>query len=455
MLYVIPGVVTTLGLQEATEMNKGWMSSALLSLTVALLATWAAGQGHSVEAGRSPAPLSNPFLGDLITIWEDSVSNVAPAVAYNTLHGEYLVVWHNYRGVTTDIYARRVGSDGTLRSWFCVVTAEGERYTNPAVAYSPVQDEYLIVYLYESSTTDYDIKAKRVRWDGGLIGAEFNIKDDVDKQWLTSVAYNSADDEYLVVYNNWWAGGLRDIAAQRVRASDGALLSWRNIATGAGGDGKSRFFPDVAYQESRNEYLIAYSYEYSPTDWDIYARVASANLGTLGAELHIADDTDFQDHAALAAGPDEYLAVWDDGPSYVVSPLYRTIRARRVAWNGELQPAMVIIDETDEVHEWPDVAYGGLWGYSLCWHFELSFGDRNVLGRRVEAGQNQGTGDIIAIDTRTCQQEGPDLVCDSLAHCLVAYMDGWNSGTEIDSEIRGRLAGAWHQYVPLALYSDS
>ena len=390
-------------------------------------------------------------LGDLITIWEDSVSNVSPAVAYNTLHDEYLVVWHNFRPVTTDIYARRVGSDGTVKSSFTVVTGEGETYNYPAVAYSPVQDQYLIVYVHQSSTADYDIKARRVTWDGGLISEEFVIRDDVDKQWLPAVAYNSADDEYLVVYNNSWVGGLDDIAAQRVKASDGALLSWRNIATGAGGDGNSRFFPDVAYNESRNEYLIAYSYEYSPTDWDIYARVASANLGTLSSELHIVADTDFQDSVALAAGPDEYLAVWDDGPSYVVSPVYRTIRARRVTGAGALQPSMVIVDESAEVHQRPDVAYGGVWGYSLTWEFEVSYADNDVLGRWVRPGQNQPTGGYYPIDTRAAQQEQPALACDPSADCLVAYMDGWNPGTEIDYEIRGRIVGPWHVYVPLAL----
>lgn len=435
-------------------MKKHWQSGLLLSLTIALLVTLAASSGQSVKAGRVPAPLSNCRVGDLITIWEDSVSNVSPAVAYNTLHGEYLVVWHNYRPVTTDIYARRVGSDGTLRSSFTVVSDDGETYNYPAVAYSPVQDQYLIVYVHESSSTDYDIKAKRVTWDGGLIGEESVIRDEVDKQHLLAVAYNSTDDEYLVVYNNWWAGGLEDIAAQRVKASDGTLLSWRNIATGAGGDEKSRYFPDVAYNESRNEYLIAYAYEYSPTDWDIYARVASADLGTLSSELHIADDTDFQGFVALAAGPDEYLAVWDSGPSYVIIPDYRSIHARRVTGAGTLQPPMVIVDwpgPPAEAYERPDVAYGGAWGYLLTWRFLHSLSENDVFGRFVRSGQNQPWGSYFGIDERLADSDQAALACNASAHCLVVYMDNWNPGAEVDSEIRGRFVGPWHMFVPLVL----
>jgi hypothetical protein len=432
-------------------MQKRWRSGLWLALRVGLLVICATSLGPSVEAGTAPAHLSSPHLGDLITIFEDSVNNVSPAVAYNTLHDEYLVVWHNYRPVTTDIYARRVGSNGAVKSWFCVATVDGETYNYPAVAYSPAQDQYLIVYVHESSGTDYDIKAKRLSWNGGLMSEEFVIIDDADKQWLPAVAYNSVDDEYLVVYNNWWAGGLRDIAAQRVRASDGALLSWRNIATGAGGDGKSRLFPDVAYNASRNEYLIAYSYEHSASAYDIYATVASANLGTLSSELHIVDDADFQDRVALAAGPDEYLAVWEDGPSYVVSPVYRTIGARRLTGAGTLEPPMVIVDETDEVHERPDVGYRGIWGYLTTWLFEFAYGDENVLGRCVRSGQNEPAGGRFAIDDRGGDQDEAALTCAPSGDCLVVYQDDWNTGAEIDPEIRGRLAGPWHSYMPLAI----
>jgi hypothetical protein len=441
------------GMREVRAMEKRRRSGLWLALRIGLLVMCAASLGPSVHAGTAPAPLSSPHLGDLITVFEDSVSNVSPAVAYNTLHDEYLVVWHNFRPVTTDIYARRVGSNGAVKSWFCVATADGETYTYPSVAYSPAQDQYLIAYVHQSSSTDYDIKAKRLSWNGGLISEEFVIKDDVDKQWVPAVAYNSVDDEYLVVYNNWWAGGLSDIAAQRVRASDGTLLSWANIATGGGtgGDGKSRWFPDVAYNASRNEYLIAYTYEFSGTDCDIFATMASANLGTLSSELHIVDDTDYQDRVALAAGPDEYLAVWEDGPSYVGIPAYRTIGARRVTGAGTLEPPMVIVDETDEVHERPDVAYRGIWGYLTTWPFQFAYGDGNVLGRCVGSGQNEPAGSRFAIDDRADDQDEAALACAPSGDCLVVYQDDWNTGPEIDLEIRGRLAGPWHSYLPLAI----
>jgi hypothetical protein len=109
----------------------------------------------SVQA-KPPTPFTSPPLSDFINIWaNDSVDNLNPAVAYNSVHDEYLVVWENDRGALRDIYAQRVKGDGTLKSWFSVVSYANKWSYLPDVAYSPVQDEYFIVYTYQYSASDY------------------------------------------------------------------------------------------------------------------------------------------------------------------------------------------------------------------------------------------------------------------------------------------------------------
>ena len=132
------------------------------------LALPASGLARPASEKASPATLLSPILGSFISIWEDTVNNYEPAVAYNSNHDEYLVVWYNDQGGGTwDIYAQRVAGDGTLLSNFTIATNAGKMNWQPDVAYNPVQDEYLIVYTYEVSSTDYDIWARRVKWDGG------------------------------------------------------------------------------------------------------------------------------------------------------------------------------------------------------------------------------------------------------------------------------------------------
>ena len=416
-----------------------------LALTLALLmpfvAALAGGLTQSAKAGKGPGVMQAPPLNPFIDIWVDAVDNYNPTVAYNSKHNEYLIVWENDRGATRDIYARRVAGDGTLLSYFTVVSNANKWNYLPDVAYSPTQDEYLIVYTYQFSASDYDIWARRVKWNGSWMSAEIAIDKNPGKQWYPAVAYNSQNDEYLVVYENYWAGGLRDIAAQRVRASDGTLLSWRNIATAPG---TVRRLPDVAYNAVSNEYLIAYTYQFQPTDGDIYGKVASFNLGTLSSEIHIVDNAYDQDGVALAAGSNEYLAVWEDGPSST----YRTIYGRRVSGTGALQPFIPIADHSGQACVEVAVAYGPIYGYLVTWRYIPAASVWDVYGRYVQPGQNQAGGNEFAIDKGTDSQKSPALACGLSGDCLVVEEDNWPGS---DYEIRGRLAMAHHLYLPLVI----
>ncbi|MGB5933949.1 MAG: hypothetical protein WBH57_12900 [Anaerolineae bacterium] len=404
------------------------------------------------SAGTSPAAISSPILGWFIDIWVDTVDNYNPAVAYNGLHDEYLVVWWNDRGATRDIYARRVGSDGTVKSWFSVVSNPNKWNWLPDVAYSPAQDEYLIVYAYNVTSTDYDLWARRIKWDGSWMSAEFPIDNDVDKDWYPALAYNSQNDEFLVVYEKYVSSTRRDIEAQRVRASDGVLLSWRNIA---GVANQGRRLPDVAYNVTRNEYLIAYTMDpgivITPTlgVQDIYGKVASANLGTLSSEIHICDDAYDQDSANVAAGPDEYLVVWEDG---ALGTSDYDIYGRRVSGAGTPQGAsggFPIAAATANLHVEPDVAYGAGYGYLVTWRYASGTSSGNDLyGRHVMPGQDSATGNEFAIDSGADSQRSPALACAPSGDCLVVEEDNWPAG---DYEIRGRFVMPHRVYLPMVL----
>jgi hypothetical protein len=402
-------------------------------------------QPASAQAGPTAMqapPLSNPF----IDIKVDDVNNYNPAVAYNSKHDEYLVVWENDRGATRDIYAQRVAGDGTLKSWFTIVHNANQWNYLPDVAYNPILDEYLIVYTYQISTDDYDIYARRVKWNGADLDQppyqEFYINVDIGKQWYPAVTFNSQENEYLVVYENYWSGTLRDIDAQRVRASDGQLLgpaSGYNIATGAN---TIRRLPDVAYNEARNEYLIAYTYQH-PTNGDIYGKIASFNFGTLSSEIHLVDNVIDQDGVALAAGPDEYLAAWNDGGG-------TTIYGVRVTGAGATQSFIPLATDSGQVHVEPDVAYGGIYGYLVTWRYASAGSSGNdVYGRFVKVGQNTPWGSRFAIDNSSYSQRSPALACGAHGDCLVVEEDNWSSGG--DYEIRGRFVLAHHVYLPLVL----
>jgi len=392
-------------------------------------------------------------LSPIIDIQIDDLQNQEPKVAYNSLHGEYLVVWFTEQGpFTTDIWAARVNRDGKVISKFNVASSPGKKRWQPVVAYSSAQDQYLIVYSLEVSSEDFDLYASRVNWNGAWISQEFPVRVETGKQWLPSITYNSQDDEYLVVYSNLWPGGMEDIAAQRVRAVDGNLESWANVATGVGED-RSR--PDVAYNHNRNEYLIAYDFVgYSPSHPpQIRGKVAMANLMGISPKpesILCCEPTGSPQQAvvAVASGPNDYLITFWNG--ILTAPIY----ARRVALTGEaLGPSggFPLTQSTPLSWTGGDIGYAG-YGYLASWFSQpmSTPTNYNVYGCQVMVGQDQAAGIDFIIDSNVQNQEMAQLACSPHGECLVVYQD--NSPDGKDYEIRGRFVKLCPLvFVPLIL----
>jgi hypothetical protein len=418
---------------------------------VGLLALTGIPKGH-VEAGvdSNNVPLkSSVRLGPFIDIWLDNDENYLPTIAYNSHHDEYLVVWYNDLGPTKDIIARRVRSDGTLLNSFTIAHNENSRYYDPDLAYSPLHDEYLVAWSADSVSTDRDIWARRVKWDGSWMSAEIAIgrPDKTGKQTDPAVAYNTQSDEYLVVYENRWTETW-DIDAQRVRASDGAALSWRNIATGTG---EKRSFPDVAYSPSDNHYLIAYWYRpsSSPELGDILGKVTSANMSTLSAEIDICADGDNQRFVTLASSAEGFLAAWEESAGTSPAGIF----ARRITSDGTPigPPGGFVLAGGSPVtgEQSPFVVSGGASGFMVIWHRYTVGADHDLIARLVKKGSDSALNSEFAISTGSGNQWAPAAACSTSGDCLVVYQDNNSSGG--DFEIRGRMVIFDRIYLPISI----
>lgn len=417
-----------------------------LGLTLALPRMVLSVSAPHSEAGETSQArsMAAPWLGTFINIWiESGVDNVEPAMAYNNLRDEYLVVWTDERpGGVKDVHARRVSGDGLVRSEFVVAHNAGSKNYEPDVAYSPVHDEYLIVYTFDEPTTDSDIWARRVKWDGSDLWQpqyqEFAIRVEGGKQHHPAVAYNSDADEYLVVYQNTWFDR-NDIAAQRVRAGDGGLESWRNIASDAN---QYRNSPDVAYCPTSNYYLIAYEYGLK-----IHGKVASWNMDHLGPETKIGLYYD-QSDVALAASATEFLAVFSTKQS---AGDYPEICARRMSADGTPEgwtEFVVAGGSITQGPETPSVAYGAGYGYLVVYHSDYLSSDYNVYGSYVMPGQDGTAGSSFVLDDDSgSDQRHPVVACATNGDCLMAEGDAVGG----DFDIRGRLVVPHHVYLPLVL----
>ena len=200
-------------------------------------------------------------------------------VTWNSTHNHYLVVWSaddpkdgavdneyeiwgqildaNLGGMyTNDFRISRMGPDGDP-------TYDAR---TPAVTYNSTENEYLVVWSGDTNTGgliegENEIWAQRVDWSSMLLGASLRMSDMGGTGDLTfnayrpDVAYNSQDNEYLIVWQgDDNTGGLVDgeveIYGQLINAIGGGLGPNDYRLSDVGGIGDSSFDayePAVAY----------------------------------------------------------------------------------------------------------------------------------------------------------------------------------------------------------------
>ncbi|MCB0131579.1 MAG: hypothetical protein KDD78_12045 [Caldilineaceae bacterium] len=300
----------------------------------------------------------------------------APAVAFNYRHKEYLVLWHNNWSGSRDIYARRISETGTLLSWFAVTSGPNDRF-QPAVAYNAANDEYLVVWMVNinGDGQTHEIWGRKVAWNGSSMGPEFQIITWPNRTfWSPRIAWNSLNNEYLVAWTALDTATMvpTDVAHALLRA-DGSKRYGAVVST----DDQPHQV-DVTYNVAANEYMLVWRRMWSPGDGDIMgARISAAGLvvtppGIFG--VNYADED--QSEPSIATNQQQrYIVVWQHafpGPCCDWD-----IRGQELDINGNtvgsvLHLAASMDDETSPV---VTAQPGAQRRYLVTWQQAMSSGD--------------------------------------------------------------------------------
>jgi hypothetical protein len=250
------------------------------------------------------------------------------------------------------------------------------------------------------------------------IGNDFQLstmgpRDDPSYDALTpAVAYNSTNDQYLVV----WSGsqdvvGEYEIWGQRVVAASGSQLGadFRISFVGPVGDpAYDAQEPDVVYNSRTNEYLVVWSADhFDDGDFEIWARRVSALTGApIGSMVRVSvmgpdvnPDYDASSPAvAYESTNNEYLVVWegDEGTSPLVNNEFE-IWGQRLNASAEKLGTQFRISTTAGLGDAdydagdPDVAYNSATiphQYLVVWEADSDNGgladdELEIWGRRV------------------------------------------------------------------------
>jgi hypothetical protein len=280
-------------------------------------------------------------------------SGISPAVAYNSQDDLYLVVWYGDDGVNNEneVYGRLIRSDGAPVTAQFRVSDMGPigdtdyGASNPAVAYNPSDNEFLVVWRGIDDGLGFDsepeIFGQRLHADTGLhTGAnDFRISDagppgsPVNGAGEPDVVHNPSNNEYLVVWSaNEGLGGLHnneyEVYGQRLSSTGGAVGSndFRISQMGPDGNGSYRVWSSaVAYNSIDNEYLVVWSADDNTpplvdNEVEIFGQRLSAVGGAVGADdFRISDmgpdgNPDlggFSPDVAHNPGSNEFLVVWE------------------------------------------------------------------------------------------------------------------------------------------------
>jgi len=283
-----------------------------------------------------------------------------PAVAWNNLSNEYLVVWwgdDNTPPLVDDereIFGRRLAADGSpLAPQFRIsfMGADGDvlaQGLSPDVVYNPLENEYFVTFGGDNingvfANQEFEIWGQRITANTGeLAGAVIRISDmgslDGDASFTAAdsrIAFNPASNEYLVTWEGDDDGGTAvdgevEIYGQRIDASNGLELGvndFRISFLGPEGDtGYDSTNPTTIFNSATDEYLVAWNGSHDEVgsvenDIEVFSQRISITGGLLGSANRIS-----------AMGPGGLSIYWGLSPAVAVRP---STGEYLVVWRGE------------------------------------------------------------------------------------------------------------------------
>lgn len=302
---------------------KAWYVQAWVVVSVALL---------FISSGPQPAVADGPpgdvGAADMWLTFErrlsiaDELGNYAPAVAYNSQRGEFLVAWHRLRSDNChEIVGRRVAEGGApLGGEFIIASGFfGEQRAYPALAYNATQNDYAVVYLAAGYAGPLvpgqvnEVRGRAVSWNGGTLAPEQLIYQWANRSfWQPRIAWNSTDNLYMVVWHasDTGTGKPTDVASFPLHSD---LSPIYGVATLISATREPRQ-PEVTFNPSMDEFLVVWGETWPVTDdRDVFAARLNRLTGApvLSPWTVAYSGSDEYAPSVTTNGQSRYLVAWN------------------------------------------------------------------------------------------------------------------------------------------------
>ncbi len=331
-----------------------------------------------------------------------------PAVAFDGT--DFLVVWQDERSAESDIYGARVTRDGAVLdpSGIAVSTAAYDQ-SFPAVSFDGT--DFLVVWQDERGDEFGDIYGARVSVAGAVLDPTgIAICRVVYDQIFPAVAFDGAN--FLVVWEDD-RNGLGDIYGARVTGA-GAVLDTNGMAVSAAADDQGG--PGVAFDGSN--FLVVWHDLRGGESYDIYgARVSVAGVVLDPTGIAVSTAPDDQEWPAVAFDGTNFNLSWQDWRGGIAGDIYC---ARMSTAGVVLDPSGIAVSRTEDDQGYPRVAFGGS-SFLVVWEDDRD-DSYSIYGARMNQDGVLLDSSGVAISTTTNDQWFPAIGFDG-TNFLVVWQD--------------------------------
>ena len=222
-------------------------------------------------------------------ITDSSSFSYGDSIAYDSANQRYLMVWMDHRNSATtgyDIYGQFVNANGTLSGSNFVICNANADQRSARVAYDSANQRFLVVWTDErdSATTSTDIYGQLVNANGTLMESDFIICNANSEQNEPLVAYDSVNQRFLVVWTDDRTSAItgNDVYGQFVNAN--GFLDGGDFVIN--GDAGHQYGPSLAYNSICSNFLVAYWAE-SALAYLVVGTPCNIREGTIGTRITV------------------------------------------------------------------------------------------------------------------------------------------------------------------------
>ena len=289
----------------------------------------------------------------------------------------------------------------------------------PDTAYAPAHDQFLLTFSYSEPSGEnfvYSIQAQAVNASGNPAGAPLVLSsNDTSPREHPAVAYNSAQDEFLVIWDKEYNTVDDDIYGRRVSGAGSAIGSEYTIDYSSADDA----LPDLVYNPLSGEYLAVWE-RYQVDQSEIYANRLDSNGTPTGGGFYVADDSIDESGAAVSCNTatGNYLVIWHQQTAYGNYDIYGQL----VTSAGALSGGVISISTASGDQLYPQLAYNAVFGeFLVVWQDGRSDGD--IYGQRLNGSGGLIGGNFAIADQGTNYRSYPQVAYQPNA---VEYMVTWS-----------------------------